>query len=92
MFCDEYCATICTGTRIGYSITEGELPESIDPDLYDTPGYKVEVRGADLEYCDTCYTNEGLAEVIDLAGPARIVDAIEDVDDELSIYVELYAR
>lgn len=79
---------VCEGYRLGFNFT-GQLSEEIDPGLEHRGRWLVQIDGAGLEYCDTCYTNDGLDEVISITGTADMIVVMEDPDLEEQIYADL---
>jgi len=75
--------------RLAFSFDESEqLPSEIDPGLDHQLGWKVRLTSARLRYCDTCYTNTGLAEVIDAYGSLANAEFVYDPADTLDNYVK----
>ena len=68
---------------------EGTLPAEVDPGAAGQSGWKVEIRGAGIEYCRTCYTNSGLADIITLRAPLDSVQFLFDPADTLGVFIEV---
>jgi hypothetical protein len=69
---------------------DGVLPAEVDPGAKFQSGWKVSVRGARIEYCQTCYTNSGLAELISLRAPLDSLRFIYDPADTVRLFVEVF--
>jgi hypothetical protein len=65
----------------------GTLPAEIDPGVVDERGWKVRIAGAALVYCDGCWTDSGLADVLFLRGDLSQVQFIHDPDDKVRTYL-----
>lgn len=66
--------------------------DTIPSDMYEQmlfePGWKASIVNARIEFCETCYTNCGLAKIIGLTGDPASVGFIFDPEDSLGIYIE----
>jgi hypothetical protein len=65
----------------------GQLAADIDPGLAFQPGWKTLVHDARIEYCDVCYTELGLADVILLRGDIEAVEFVADPQDTLGTWI-----
>jgi hypothetical protein len=71
-------------------LLRGRAPHRTDPGAKFQSGWKVSVRGARIEYCQTCYTNSGLAELISLRAPLDSLRFIYDPADTVRLFVEVF--
>lgn len=83
------CQPRPAGEIIGY-IFEGELDPQVDPGIEFQSGWKAQIQGARIAYCEDCYTNGGLAQIIHLHGDLQQVSFIQDASDSLETYVRAY--
>jgi hypothetical protein len=73
--------------RIEFFFEGSKLPEEIDPGIRDETGWKVRISSAGLEYCDTCFNESGLVDVIVLRGSLDNVEFIYDPGDEIEVFI-----
>ena len=52
------------------------------------PGWKAKMVNVNIEFCDECFTNCGLAKIIELVGNPEDVEFVFDPEDTLEIYIE----
>jgi len=77
------------GRRISLEYNfSGQLSEQIDPGLIQQMGWKVAIQNATASRCTTCFTNDGLARVILLAGNLNDVEFEYDPEDTLGIFID----
>ncbi|MFO7654125.1 MAG: hypothetical protein R6X25_09920 [Candidatus Krumholzibacteriia bacterium] len=81
-------APLARGDRIEFHF-EGELDPAIDPGLAGQRGWKVKITGIRIEYCDVCYTEFGLADVIYLRGDLADLEFVADPRDERDTYISV---
>jgi hypothetical protein len=86
MLCDKPTIPGCVGYMIFVNYT-GDLNPQIDPGLYAKTGWKVKIQDAQVNYCRTCYTNNGLAEIVSLSAPLDHMEFINDPDNKQAIYI-----
>lgn len=85
VFCSTPIEFTCDGnSRLSFAF-EDLLGEEIDPGIEFEVGWKVQFAELSINYCDTCYTNEGLAQVISLEGSLDNVQFVHDPDNEVPI-------
>lgn len=73
--------------RIEYFFDGSGLPEEIDPGILDEIGWKVGISSAEIVYCNSCFTNFRLAEVIWLSGSVDDIEFIYDPNDNIDIFI-----
>jgi hypothetical protein len=83
-----------SNARWWYAVSEriefwfsGTLSTDIDPGAIGARGWKVRIAGAELKYCDWCYTQGGLADIVFLRGNLGSTQFIYDPDDKVCTYL-----
>jgi hypothetical protein len=66
-------------------------PDTIPSEMYEqlaaNHGWKASISEAQIQFCETCYTNCGLAKIIGLKGELSSVEFHYDPEDTLGIYI-----
>lgn len=91
IMCDAPPTGLCGGNnRLSFGFGKDEtLGTDIDPGIEFQDGWKVKITDAAIKYCDNCFTNNGLAEVVSFEGSLNDVEFVHDPDNVQSIYINV---
>ena len=79
--------TIGTQDHVAFSYQD-TIPSDMYEQMFLQPGWKASISNAQIEFCETCFTNCGLAKIIQLSGDPASVEFIYDPEDSLGIYID----
>jgi hypothetical protein len=76
--------------RVSFVFNSDEVIDpAIVPGVRNQKGWKVDLDHAGIEYCDTCFTEQGLDPVFWLRGSLDDVKFFQDLENEYPLFIEV---